>query len=49
MERDKITNLKIAPNKKSGWLEIALYFRENRKWLNYSSKIAMRILAKKFS
>jgi len=33
-------------NKKSNWLKDALYRKTNKKWLNYSSQIARRILAK---
>lgn len=46
MEKYKITELKIAPGKRSNWVEMAVYRQANRKWLKYSSKIALRILAK---
>ncbi len=46
MSKDKLIELSNQHNKKSNWLKDALYRRSNKKWLNYSSQIARRILAK---
>lgn len=45
MSKEKLIALNTN-NKKSNWVQKATFRKENQKWLNYSSQIARRILAK---
>lgn len=35
---------KLVSNEKSGWLDKFLHYKANKKWLDYSSKVAVNVL-----